>query len=47
MAAYTAGVQAAVKEMRMIVKAAYPTENSSAGLAMMLDAELDGMEDRA
>lgn len=35
--------QAAIKEARRIILAAYPTESTSAGLAMMLDTELDGM----
>lgn len=40
------GRMAAVEEMRKIVKAAYPTESTSAGLAMMLDTELDGLADK-
>ena len=34
---------AAVEEMRRVISAAYPTEETSCGLAMMIDAELDAM----
>lgn len=35
--------KAAVEEMRRVINAAYPTETTSAGLAMMLDTELDAL----
>lgn len=35
--------RAAIEEARRVILAAYPTESTSVGLAMMLDAELDGM----
>ena len=34
---------AAIEEVRSVIRAAYPTEHTSAGLALMLDTELDGM----
>jgi hypothetical protein len=35
-----------VERMRKIVEAAYPTESTSAGLALMLFEELNGIEDQ-
>jgi len=35
-----------IGKIRDIVRAAYPTEETSAGLALMLEAELEGMLDR-
>lgn len=35
--------RAAIKEARRVILATYQTESTSAGLAMTLDAELDGM----